>query len=136
MWAYIETVWCYTFKNIYNKALEMCKKIELMFPEIADPWANATLAYVYATIGKRDKAEEILELLNKQSQQRYMDPYNISVIYIGLGDKDEAFKWLEKAYKNRSPQMMYFQIYSLTWFKTICDDPRYKSFLKRMRLNK
>ena len=134
-WAYVETAWCYTFLNDYDKALAMCQRIESMFPDIEEPWFFATTAYMYAVIGNKEKATEILELLVEQSRERYMDPFYYCVIYIGRGDHDEAFEWLEKAYNIRSPFMIYCRIFSLTWFRTITDDSRYKSILQRLRLD-
>jgi adenylate cyclase len=57
------------------------------------------LGYVYALSGKRREAEEILSDLKVISKQRYILPTYYAIIYAGLGDKDKAFEWLEKGYR-------------------------------------
>jgi TolB-like protein/DNA-binding winged helix-turn-helix (wHTH) protein/Tfp pilus assembly protein PilF len=57
------------------------------------------LGYVYALSGKRREAEEILSDLKVISKQRYIFPTDYAIIYAGLGDKDKAFEWLEKGYR-------------------------------------
>src|SRR4029077_1709621 len=49
------------------------------------------LAYAYAAAGRRDEALKILDEQQKLAKQRYVSPYNFTIIYTGLGDKDQAF---------------------------------------------
>ena len=55
--------------------------------------------------GNRLGATKILEYLAEQSQLRYVSPLNAAIVYVGLGDKDNAFKWLEKAYAEHVPEI-------------------------------
>ena len=68
----------------------------------------AGLAHAYATIGKTAEAEKILGELQRQSTVSYVSPYMIAAIYSGLGQKDQAFEFLERAYLERSPALAYF----------------------------
>jgi tetratricopeptide (TPR) repeat protein len=52
--------------------------------------------------GKRQEAERILDELRKQSEQSYVSPMIFATVYVGLGDRDKAFSWLDKAYDDRS----------------------------------
>jgi tetratricopeptide (TPR) repeat protein len=70
--------------------------------------ATAGLAHVYATMGRMAEAEKILGELQRQSKVAYVSPYMMAVIYSGLGQRDKAFEFLEKAYEERSPDVAYF----------------------------
>jgi Tfp pilus assembly protein PilF len=60
------------------------------------------LAHAYAVIGKRVEAKKMLDDLERKSKHSYVSPYLIATIYAGLGDKDKAIEFLEKAYQERS----------------------------------
>jgi tetratricopeptide (TPR) repeat protein len=91
------------------------------------PWVG----YAYALTGRRREALEILAQLEKRSQQHYVSPQHFALIYLGLGDKDRAFVWLEKAYEERSFELLGF---SGQPFDGLHDDPRFRDLLRRMRL--
>jgi hypothetical protein len=50
----------------------------------------------------KDKARAILRGLEAQVKQRYVCGFNVACLYTGLGDKGQAYAWLEKAYRDRS----------------------------------
>lgn len=60
------------------------------------------LGHAYAASGNKAEAQKMLDHLKELSAQRYIAPYNVAVIYVGLGEKDEAFAWLNRAYDERS----------------------------------
>lgn len=76
----------------------------------ADPAVNSTrspvilaqTAAAYALAGKPDKAPAMLPAIEGQARNRYVCGFNVACIYAALGDKDQAFSWLEKAYLARS----------------------------------
>lgn len=59
-------------------------------------------ATVYALTGKTQKAHELLSKILQQAQRRYICGFNMACVYAALGDKDQAFAWLDKAYLNHS----------------------------------
>lgn len=67
-----------------------------------NPVILAQLASVYALAGMKDKARRILSGLEAQVKQRYICGFNVACVYVGLGDKEQAYLWLEKAYRARS----------------------------------
>lgn len=67
-----------------------------------NPVILAQLAYVYARAGMKEKARTILKGLEAQVKQRYVCGFNVACLYVGLGDKERAYAWLEKAYRDRS----------------------------------
>jgi hypothetical protein len=52
----------------------------------------------------------MLEGLNRLSATRYVSPYSIALVHAGLGDRDQAFLWLDKAYAERSDYMPYLRL--------------------------
>ena len=66
---------------------------------------RALLANGYALAGKRDKALTILDGLRALSRQRYVSPLDMAIVYTGLGDRNSAFQWLEKAYQDRAMRL-------------------------------
>lgn len=87
--------------------------------------------YAYGLTGRRREALEVLARLEKLSHERYVNPQDFAVVYLGLGDKDQALAWLEKAYEDRSFEVLGF---SGLLFDGLADDPRFQDLLRRMRL--
>lgn len=66
------------------------------------PGTLAELGYAYALSGRRAEAEQVLHDLKLMSDRRYASPRDYALIYAGLGNKDKAFEWLEKAYREHA----------------------------------
>lgn len=106
----------------YQKAIEMSE---------GDQDPTAALAHVYAVTGKKAEAEKILRGLERKSKDAYVSPYMIATIYAGLGEKDKAFEFLEKAEREKS--------WDLVWrFKAdlridnLRSDPRFQDLARRV----
>ena len=110
----------------YQRAVELSE---------ADTDTVAGLAHAYSMAGKRADAEKILRELLTQSKTDYVSPYMIGVIYAGLGNKDKAFEFLEKAYKEKSPDVAYFLRADLR-IDALRSDPRFQDLLRRMNFPK
>ena len=106
----------------YQRAVELSE---------ADTDTMAGLAHAYSATGRRNEAEKILRQLQTRSKTDYVSPYMIGVIYSGLGNKDKAFQFLEKAYKEKSPDVVYFLRTDLR-IDTLRSDPRFEDLLRRM----
>jgi eukaryotic-like serine/threonine-protein kinase len=120
----------YEQKKMYAEAIADCQEWMKIFPD--DPNALATLAHVYATMGRRREAEETINKLQEISKQRYFSPYWIAVAYAGLGDNDQAFHYFEKAFEDRYFLMIWMN--SDPRFDNIRSDPRFVDLVQRMRL--
>ena len=92
----------------------------------------ASLGHAYALSGERDKANQILAELRAMSKHRYISPYLFAVVYLGLGDKDQTFAWLDKAYRDRSFYLIWLKVEPL--FDSLRDDPRFADLLRRVSL--
>ena len=94
------------------------------------PLNRAMAGTVLAAAGESARASRILDELMEVSRKRYVCPFEVGVIHLGLGDKDEAFRWLEKGYQDRSLCMQYTkQDPRLT---PLHGDSRYEDLLRRL----
>ena len=77
----------------------------------------------------------MLDQLNERSKQRYVPALARAIIYMGLGDKDKAFEWLERAYDDGSVLTTgLLMTISSTTFDPLRSDPRFADLLRRMNL--
>jgi len=74
---------------------------------------TARLGQAYAVAGKRDEALKILDELQRRAVPRYVSLFFIALIYAGLGEKDQAFAWLEKAYEEGHSYMILIKVESV-----------------------
>ncbi len=63
---------------------------------------DAALGHLYGVTGNLSEARRALDRLQTMAKHRYVSPYDVAVIYVGLGEKEQAFIWLEKAYNDHS----------------------------------
>ncbi len=94
------------------------------------PLYKTGLGYAYAMSGQRAEAEEIIKELKEGRQGRPIHSYFIAYIYIGLGEIDTAFEWLERAYLEHAPDLI--QINAWPEFDPLRSDPRFADLLRRM----
>ena len=106
----------------YQKAVELSH---------GDTDTLAGLAHGYIAMGKKAEAEKILRDLLQQSKKNYVSTYMIGTIYAGLGEKDKAFQFLEKAYQERSPDIPYFLKADLR-IDTLRSDARFQDLMRRV----
>jgi TolB-like protein/Flp pilus assembly protein TadD len=97
-----------------------------------DPRALAMLGHAYAISSKRDEALKALDQLKELAKRRYVSPINFVFIYVGLGEKDEAFQWLETCYQERDPQMTRLKVNPL--FDPLRSDARFTELMRRVGL--
>jgi eukaryotic-like serine/threonine-protein kinase len=97
----------------------------------AETWSG--LGHAYALSGNRAEAQKILDHLKEVSAHEWVAPYNIAVIYAGLGEKEQAFALLDQAYKDRS---YYLPTYLATDSRidSLRSDPRFAELRKRVGL--
>jgi eukaryotic-like serine/threonine-protein kinase len=96
------------------------------------PSMVALLGHAYAVAGRTGYAQNVLRQLDAEAKTRYVPPYPIAVIYAGLGQNDDAFAWLEKAYDGRDSWMAYLAIDPR--MDVLHADPRFHALLQRMKL--
>jgi hypothetical protein len=95
--------------------------------------APAQLAYGYAVAGKKDESRKILdELKQEESNGKYVSPFAFATIYMGLGDKDQAFEWLNKTFDENPYRLSFINVEPR--FDKLRSDPRFADLLRRMKL--
>jgi eukaryotic-like serine/threonine-protein kinase len=97
------------------------------------PMAMAALGHVYALSGKKAEAQDVINQLEQLSAQEYVPAYSIALVYAGLGEKDQAFTWLEKAYEERGFAITQGFKRDPRW-DSLRSDPRYANLLRRIGL--
>jgi tetratricopeptide (TPR) repeat protein len=101
-------------------------------------FAATGLAHTYAVSGNREAAQKIIAQLQEQSKSNYVSSFNIAVIYAGLSaspartEMDQAFVWLEKAYEERSSELV--TLTTEPRFDNLRSDPRFKELERRIGL--
>jgi hypothetical protein len=94
------------------------------------PAVHALLGYAYARAGRIPDAKKELAILKTASRTRYVAASWVAVVYIALGDKNEAFWWLQKSYEDRSEHMLYLKVEPLV--DPLRKDPRFDSLVQRV----
>jgi len=94
-------------------------------------WAG--LGHAYAISGNKVEAYKVLDHLQAISRQRYVAPYNVAIIYAGLGEKDEAFQWLNRAYDDRS-YILPVYLNTDNRLDSLRSDPRFQELRRRIVL--
>ena len=88
------------------------------------------LGLVYAVTGRRAEALEELRILAELAAEGYIPPLAFAEIHAGLGDKDEAFTWLDRAIKERDCHVVFLR--SSPTFDELRADPRFEELLRRI----
>jgi serine/threonine-protein kinase len=97
------------------------------------PGAQSLLGYAYAASGRRQEAFAVIDELKAQSSQRYVSNYSIAVIYIGLGERDLGFEWLEKSYEAHEDPLISLKVNPR--FDSLRDDPRFERLIRGIGLS-
>lgn len=96
------------------------------------PLHLASRAHAYAASGRTQDARSLAEELNKQSQRKYVPSYWMAPVCAALGDKEEAFRWLERAYEERDGWIVYLKVDPR--LDALRSDARFASLLRRIGL--
>jgi serine/threonine protein kinase/Tfp pilus assembly protein PilF len=122
--------------RVYIHLGELDKAIETFERGTEFPTVNAIvsggLGLAYALAGRVEDAHKILDQLEKLSKEKYVEPYSFAYIYMGLGDADKTFTYLEKGIEIGDMYMLYLPIDPI--FKELHDDSRFDGLLKKLGL--
>ena len=125
----------YEQKGMYAQAIdEFQKGVKIS----GSPLMLALLGHAYAVSGKTREARQVLIDLHDLSEsrevesRRYVSPYTVAAIHAGLGDKDQAFKWLEQANEERDVWLMNLKVDPV--FAKLRSDRRFQDLLTRAGL--
>ncbi|MGA9308277.1 MAG: tetratricopeptide repeat protein [Candidatus Sulfotelmatobacter sp.] len=98
----------------------------------ADTDIQLDLGFAYAVSGRLDEAKRILANLRQLQQQGMVPAASLATLYGALGESNEAFVWLEKAYEEKDPQLTYLK--AGRRFEPLRGDPRFGQLVRRVGL--
>ncbi|MDH4287995.1 MAG: tetratricopeptide repeat protein, partial [Aquincola sp.] len=112
-----------------DEALAAAKTAEATAPQ----WIVfvAQRGFTLGVMGRTDEARAVLDEMARLSTQRFVTAYGVALVYAGVGDKEQAFAWLEKAFAERSHWLMWLRL-DPRW-KTLRSDPRFAALVERMK---
>jgi tetratricopeptide (TPR) repeat protein len=123
---------CYEQKGMYDESIAGFKTATALKGGNEWSYTMAGLGHVYAVSGTKSEAQATLEQLKQLSGQQYIDAPSIALVFAGLGDKDQAFAWLEKAYEEHAFQLQWLNV-EPRW-DNLRSDPRFKALVRRIGL--
>ncbi len=130
-WAHYGLGWVYSERRMYPEAIaEFVKSVNLSNRN--DEGSLASLGKVLGDSGRKQEARKILKELKERSKHRYVSPYLIGLVQLGLGERNQAIASLEQGYTNRDQWMMYLKV-EPGW-DDLRLDPRFKDLLRRVGL--
>lgn len=125
--AHLNAGWAYLHLGLGEEAVRQFKQLV----DFTGPAFKGLLGYAYGAAGDLDNALAILNELGTLREVEYVPAMQFALIYIGLGQVDQAFLWLEKSFEERgSPLIPYIRIFPM--FDSIRDDPRYLDLIRRL----
>ena len=129
---YFYAMWVYAQMGRYEDAVSSSEhsfELEGQSGEL-----RTWLAYIYSLSGKRAEAQKRLSNIIEYSKQNFVPPICIARVYVGLGEKEEAFFWLNKGYSQNDAQLVDLKIDPT--FDPLRSDPRYTELLRKIGLEK
>ncbi len=123
-WTFHMLGFAYSAKGMHEEAIAAHRKAVAEVPG----W-KWSLGHAYAMAGRRAEARKIAAQLEVESQTKPVDAFGLVLLYTALGEKDEAIRWAEAAYKNRHPFTPWFKS---PLFKLLRSDSRFQDLLRRM----
>jgi len=121
---------CYLMQGKNDDAIAEFQRARSIVPE--GPGFIGALGRAYGQAGQRDQARRCLAELNEVANRRYMAPFNRANIHAGLGEFDQAFKWLEKGFDERDPSIRGLK--TDPQYDILRSDPRFAALLRRAGL--
>ena len=118
----------YREKGMFDKAIALYSKAQE-----TTQLPSSGLAITYVRMGRQVEARHILNQLIEKARTRYIAADSIAAVYVALGEKDEAFRWLERAYAEHSWGVPNIAVSHE--FRPLRSDPRYADLLRRTGLD-
>jgi TolB-like protein/DNA-binding winged helix-turn-helix (wHTH) protein len=119
--------WVYREKKMYPEAIAaLQRKVKRSRRSVP----LASLASVYGLAGRKAEAIELIDELKERDRRRYVSGVLLAEAYGGLGEKEHALAWLERAYKDRDQWMVYINAYP--GLDPLRSEPRFQALVRRM----
>lgn len=129
-WGYAFAALAHAEKGEFDQAIDAMEKASKIEP--MNTTFKAFRAHVQAAKGNRREAEKLLAELKTISSGRYVCAYEVAHAYVKLGDKEAAFRWLEKGRRERADCMVWLAVEP--WMDPLRADPRYRELIEDIGL--
>ncbi len=130
-WGYIKLARTLAIQKKCKEALAQAEIAERRIAGGAAPLSWSWLGATYAICSDTARARQKLDELHALEKKQYVDPVTFAEIHSALGEMDEALRWYERAYLDRTPNMAYAAIGSRI-SPELAGNPRYKAIVDRM----
>jgi len=129
--VHIWNAWAHELLGQFDQAIEEAKKVtgKTGYRTIG----KLNLGSIYARAGKREQAIKLLEEAQAEPSGDYRSPVFVAMLKFDIGENDEAFKWLERAYQDHDGYLLYFR--EFPWCKEYRSDPRWLVIERKMNLS-
>lgn len=121
----------YEQKREYSKGIAELEMARNLSPE--STYFLRSLGHAYGASGRKSRAHQVLRQLREDTARHYVSPFSFALIYTGLGEKEQAFAWLERCYQQRDPALATLR--ADPRFDPLRSDPRFVDLLHRVHLN-
>lgn len=130
-WYLAHMILCQThsYKGQHSQAIVECEKARGLNN---DPAVLSNLSRAYSLSGKRDEAMKVLVQMHEVAKQRYVPAYGFGFAYAALGDKEQAFQWLERSFQDRAWEITYLKVDPA--MDSLRSDPRFNDLMRRVGL--
>lgn len=122
--------WVYEQKGMHREAIAEFEKAVALSDNSTG--MAMELGRAYAIAGKKNEAYKVISEVTERAKSGYVSPYGMAMVYIGLGDKDQAFSWLQKAYDEHTWELIYFKVDPK--LDPIRSDARFTDLLRKLNL--
>jgi serine/threonine protein kinase len=119
----------YVQKKIYDKAIA---NFQTAHGLTGNPITLGRLGHAYAVAGQRDEAKRTVARLLEIRREHYVAPLSIACIYLGLGELDQVFEWMQKDVECRSWWLSFLNVDPV--FDAIRSDPRFQDLKSHLGL--
>jgi DNA-binding SARP family transcriptional activator/TolB-like protein len=126
-YAHMELGWGYLQTGMSEAAVAHCDSAVARASEVHDV---ASCGWVYGRAGRRPQAEAMLRLLTARSRRQWIDPFEVSLVHVGLGDRDGALELLHKAAREHSPGLVFLKVDPM--LDPLRTDPRFQALLREL----
>jgi len=123
--------WAYEQKAMYEETISHLETAMVLSERSPD--TLAALGHAYGVFDKKAKAQKLLKELRELSGRRFVSAYDFAILYAGLGEKDQAFEWLERAYEERSFSLV-MSLKAEPRLDNLQSDPRFQDLVRRVDL--
>jgi tetratricopeptide (TPR) repeat protein len=118
----------YVQKEMYREAIAEFQQATNNSNRAPQPLIS--LGHAYAVSGNKIEAQKVLAELEELSESRYVSPYGIAIVYVGLEDNEQALSWLQRAYDEHNTELTFLKVDPR--LDPLRGDPRFQTLLKKV----